>query len=416
MKKLFAFGILFTVYFSLTAQKTIALEDCFMFYKFYPQSGAELVFLKDGKHYVEIDQKGLHIRDLRDEKIDSVVTLNLPKHAQQFDQFELSDDETKLLLRTETEPIYRHSVLANYFVYDLKTQSTTAVCESEKQQFVTLSPDGKSAAYVANNNLYIKDLVQNRTIQITRDGAKNKIINGLPDWVYEEEFSPVDGNGMVATKWSPNSKYLAFIRFDETEVPEFKMTFYENAMYPRLSSFKYPKVGEKNSIVSVHLYNADSDDVEGEIMGLETTDYVPRIHFSTDNKLIVSRLNRRQDTLELLMALPERAIFDRDENKSYIPSRLVLQETDPAYVELEWESKLTFLKNDPNHFLYVNEKSGFTHIWYYPINPGPGETPKPLTSGSFDVTSFYGVNEKTGKFYFQAATPTPLDRQIWEGD
>ena len=286
----------------LFAQKPITLEDCFVNYKFFPLSGGAYSYLNDGRHYASIDRKGIHILDMRDASKDSLVAINLPEAARDFDQFEFSEDETKLLLRTATEPIYRHSVLASYFVYDLNTQKTTAVFEGEKQQFAVLSPDGTSVAYVAGNNLYIKDLSLDKTVQITRDGLKNKVINGLPDWVYEEEFSPVDGDGMVATCWSPDSKSLAFIRFDETDVPEFSLTWYEGGMYPRKSSFKYPKVGENNSIVSVHLYHADTDGMVGEIMGLELDDYVPRIKFTSDNQLVVSRLNRRQDTLEMLVA------------------------------------------------------------------------------------------------------------------
>ncbi len=415
MKKTVALFPLYFFSLLLLAQKPITLQDCFQLFKFYPQAGNQYFYMDDGKHYANIDRDGIHFRDIRDASKDSLVAINLPDEAAEFDLFEFSDDEKKLLLRTETESVYRHSVLAKYYVYDIAQQKTTAVYEKEKQQFVALSPDGKSVAFVVNNNLFVKDVETNKMAQITHDGAKNKIINGLPDWVYEEEFSPVDGEGMVATRWSPDSKSLAFIRFDETEVPEFPLTWYEGGMYPRRSSFKYPKVGEKNSVVSVHLYDVNTDEMLGEITGLETDDYVPRLNFTPDNQLIVSRLNR-QDTLELLLAMPGRRILDPETNKSYIPVRLLHQETDAAYVELEWESKLTFLKKDPKHFLFVNERSGYQHIWRFPMDRGAGEAPLPLTKGEFDVTSFYGVNEETGKFYYQAATPSPLDRQIWEGD
>jgi dipeptidyl-peptidase 4 len=416
MKKTVALFPLYFFSLLLLAQKPITLQDCFQLFKFYPQAGNQYFYMDDGKHYANIDRDGIHFRDIRDASKDSLVAINLPDEAAEFDLFEFSDDEKKLLLRTETESVYRHSVLAKYYVYDIAQQKTTAVYEKEKQQFVALSPDGKSVAFVVNNNLFVKDVETNKMAQITHDGAKNKIINGLPDWVYEEEFSPVDGEGMVATRWSPDSKSLAFIRFDETEVPEFPLTWYEGGMYPRRSSFKYPKVGEKNSVVSVHLYDVNTDEMLGEITGLETDDYVPRLNFTPDNQLVVSRLNRRQDTLELLLAMPGRRILDPETNKSYIPVRLLHQETDAAYVELEWESKLTFLKKDPKHFLFVNERSGYQHIWRFPMDRGAGEAPLPLTKGEFDVTSFYGVNEETGKFYYQAATPSPLDRQIWEGD
>jgi dipeptidyl-peptidase-4 len=416
MKKTITLSVCFFFALLLFAQKPVTLEDCFSLFKFYPQSGGEFFYLNDGRHYANINRKGMHLRDVRNESKDSLVAMNLPDNVKSFDQFEFSDDETKLLLRTETEPVYRHSVLANYYVYDLTTKKTIPVFESAKQQFVALSPDGNSVAFVTGNNLYIKDLKLEKVIQITQDGVKNKVINGLPDWLYEEEFSAVDGDGMVATRWSPDSKSLAFIRFDETAVPEVSMTLYEGGVYPGRTSFKYPKVGEPNATVSVHLYDAQADDLVGEVMGLEADDYVPRIHFTPDNQLVVPRLNRRQDTLELLVAMPARVLFDQDEHKSYIPTRLLLQDTDAAYVEFEWESKLTFLKNDLQHFLWVSEKSGFQHIWRFPMNRNSGEAPVALTKGNFEVTAFYGVNEKTGKFYYQAATPTPLDRQIWEGD
>ncbi len=402
-------------------QKTITLDDCFTFFKFYPQTGGNFQYLKDGVHYVEADHDGvLHIREVRNEKSDSTISLELPDKAIGFDQFEFSEDETKLLIRAETEPVYRHSVLANYFVYDFKTSLAEPVFEKGKQQFVALSPMGTHVAFVYENNLYVKDLANKKTLQITQDGVPNKIINGLPDWVYEEEFSPVDGDGMVATRWSPDGTKLAFIRFDETLVPEMPLSWYEGGAYPQRTTFKYPKVGEANSVVTVHLYDLTSQEMVGKLMGLEPSDYCPRLHWTEDNQLVMTRLNRRQDTLDLLVALPNRAIYVQEDQTNWVPTRLLLEETDPAYVEIESENKLVFLK-DKRHFLWMSERSGWQHIYRYEMAPpvvGAGAKPAPiaLTKGNFDVTAFYGVDEKNGKFYFQAATPTPLDRQIWEGD
>ena len=396
--------------------KNITLEDCFTFFKFFPQTGGNFQYLQDGAHYVQADHDGvLHCHDVRDETFDSTITLKLPDRAKGFDQFEFSEDETKLLVRTETEPVYRHSVLANYFVYDFKSNSAEPVYDKGKQQFVALSPDGNNVAFVFENNLYVKDLTTKQILQVTRDGEPNKIINGLPDWVYEEEFSPVDGDGMVATRWSPDGSKLAFIRFDETAVPEMPLTWYEGGAYPHRSSFKYPKVGEANATVSVHLYDLTTRDMVGKLMGLESDDYCPRLNWTFDNQLVITRLNRRQDTLDLLVALPDRTIYVQEDQTNWIPTRLLLEETDPAYVEIESENKLVFLK-DKRHFLWMSERSGWQHIYRYPMNQTAAESPIALTKGSFDVTAFYGVDEKNGKFYFQAATPTPLDRQIWEGD
>jgi len=398
--------------------KSITIDDCFTFFKFYPQIGADFQYRQDGAHYVEAIHNGiLQIRDVRDEKKDSSITLKLSDKVMGFDQFDFSEDETKLLLRTETEAVYRHSVLANYFVYDFKTSSTEPVFEKGKQQFVAFSPDGSKLAFVFENNLYIKDLGSKKITQITQDGAANKIINGIPDWVYEEEFSPVDGHGMVATRWSPDGTMLAFIRFDETAVPEMPLSWYEGEAYPRLSSFKYPKVGEANSVVSVHLYDLKTQSMLGKLMGLEADDYCPRLHWTADNQLVMTRLNRRQDTLDLLLALPDRSIYDQADQTNWIPTRLLLEETDPAYVEIESENKLVFLK-DNGHFLWMSERNGWQHIYRYALAPNSPDEEQglELTKGNFDITAFYGVDEKRGKFYYQAATPTPLDRQIWEGD
>ncbi|MDO8365812.1 MAG: S9 family peptidase [Saprospiraceae bacterium] len=411
---------LLPVKFHAQAPKTITLDDCFTFFKFYPQTGGNFQYLQDGAHYVEADHDGvLHFHDLRNEQTDSSITLKLPEKARGFDQFEFSEDETKLLIRTETEPVYRHSVLANYFVYDFKSDSAEPVFEQGKQQFVALSPTGNHLAFVFKNNLYVKDLSTKRILQVTRDGEPNKIINGLPDWVYEEEFSPVDGDGMVATRWSPDGTLLAFLRFDETAVPEIPLTWYEGGAYPQRSTFKYPKVGEANSTVSVHLYDLSAQGMVGKLMGLEPDDYCPRLHWTPDNQLVMTRLNRRQDTIDLLLALPDRTIYMQEDQTNWIPTRLLLEETDAAYVEIESENKLVFLK-DTFHFLWMSERSGWQHIYKYDMSAPPSaegiRSGLPLTKGKFDVTNFYGVDEKNGKFYFQAATPTPLDRQIWEGD
>ncbi|MBV6443476.1 MAG: S9 family peptidase [Haliscomenobacteraceae bacterium CHB4] len=410
MKKIFAVFLLLALSpLALHAQKNITLDDCFVFFKFYPESGPAFHYLKDGVHYADADEKGLHLHDVRKPDFDSLVPLALPQEVKGYDQFEFSDDETKLLLRTKTEAVYRHSVLASYFVHDLKTATTVPVFEGAKQQFAAFSPDGTHVAFVANNNLYYRDLVNGKISRITSDGEKNKIINGLPDWVYEEEFSPVTGDGMVATKWSPDGSKIAFIRFDESEVPEFPLTWYKGGMYPEQTSFKYPKVGERNSVVSVHLYDVDAGAMVGQVDALEADDYVPRIHWTTDNQLVVTRLNRRQDTLELLLAMTNRVIHDEDANKKWIPVRPLLQELDPAYVDIH--DNLIFLKNG-REFVWTSEHSGFNHVYLHGMD---GKMARALTSGNFDVTAFYGVDEKNGKFYYQTATPTPLDRQVWEG-
>lgn len=397
---------LFIVHFS-AAQKPLSVEDCFSKYPFYPEIISGFRFLKDGKHYLEPDEKGLKIKDISNADFDSLLIAKEFAPGQFFDEFSISETEDALLLRSNTTPVYRHSVLAEYHVFNMVTQTAQPVLEGQKLQQCALSPDGKSVAYVLENDLYCLNLETRKSARVTNDGAKNAIINGMPDWVYEEEFSPVTGDGMEGLKWSENSQKIAFLRFDETEVPELPLTWYENGTYPRHTSFKYPKVGEANSVVSAFIYDIKS----GRNQMVETpenaADYLVRLNWTTDDDLIISRLNRMQDTLDLLLCTPD---FDRGNPDAVAPTRLLLRETDKAYVEVH--DNLTFLK-DGIHFLWTSESDGYNHLYLYDLR---GKMVRQLTKGSFDITTFYGINQNTGKYYYQAATPTPLDRQLWEGD
>ncbi|MCC7245997.1 MAG: S9 family peptidase, partial [Saprospiraceae bacterium] len=354
-------------------------------------------FLKDGKHYAELDETGLHIRSLLDETKDSLVGLPAELSLADVDQFEFSENEACLLLRSNSKSVYRHSSLATYSIYDFKRNRLMPLHESAEIQFATLSPDGSRAAFVLGNNVYIRDLVLNKTIQVTTDGKMNAIINGIPDWVYEEEFSPVDGDGMVACKWSPDGNQLGFLRFDETLVPTMPMTWYEGGMYPRQSSFKYPKVGQNNSFVTAHVFDLKTGAVATANTDPKADHYLPRINWTPDNRFVVMQLNRAQNDLQLLQM-----------NSSTGAVTVLYQEKDPAYIELESENKLRFLKN--GDYLWTSEKTGFLHIHRQNANSSADLTPV-----NADVTAFYGVNEKSGTFYYQTATPTPMDRQVWEG-
>jgi dipeptidyl-peptidase-4 len=396
---------------SVFAQKTITIDDCFAYFKFYATGVNHYHYLADGARYAEANAEGIHVFDVRRPDFDSVITFNLPDAYRGFDQFTFNADETKLLLRTQNQPVYRHSSLAFYTVYDLKKHTATPVNETSKQQFAAFSPDGEAVAYVADNNLYVLNLTNGVKTAVTLDGKANHIINGLPDWVYEEEFSAVDGDGMKATVWSPDSRYVGYLRFDETDVREYPMFFYENGMYPRKTTFKYPKVGEKNANVSTHVFDRQTGatyTVALDPAVVNTRDfYLPRIHWTPDNRLVVSHFNRYQDTLTLLVADPAKPLPDRT-----LASSVLLRETDPAYVEIESENKLLFLQNG-KQFVWTSERSGFMHIYLYELD---GKTPpRALTEGAFDVTAFYGVDEKNGTFYYQAALPDPMNRSLFEG-
>lgn len=410
MKQFLSF-LLILAPFGLFAQKSLTLDDCFTFYRFYPDYGEAIYFSPDGQHFCKHEDGALSEYSLASGELSSILLRDSDlKGLDNFDDFVLASDMSFVLLRSQSEPVYRHSVLADYYVYHFKTGKTEKLFDG-RVQYTAISPDNQAIAFVANNNLYYKELQNNRVVQVTRDGAQGRIINGVADWLYEEEFSSVSGDGMAALRWSPDGDKIAFIRFDETRVPQFTMNQYTGDAYPVQNAFKYPKVGEKNAELSVKLYDL-VDRKTLSVMGLEKDDYVPRLHWTSDNRLVITRLNRRQDTLELLIALPGRAIFDDQDETTYMPVRPLLMETNPAYVELH--DHLYFLQTQ-KRFIWTSEQQGYNHIYAYSLNPEEGEKPTPLTSGNFDVTSFYGLDEKTGRFYFQTATPTPMDRQVWEG-
>ncbi|MDG5490185.1 S9 family peptidase [Psychroserpens sp. SPM9] len=308
-----------------------------------------------------------------------------------FTDYTFSDDESKVLLATNVEPIFRRSSLGQYFIYDTKTQQTTLVAE-DKIQEPTFSPDGSKIAYGLNNNLYVKDLASGKTSQITFDGEKNKIINGITDWVYEEEFSFVR-----AFEWNASGNKIAFIRFDETNVPEFSMDVYGSQLYQTQQVFKYPKAGETNSEVSLHIYDLASNKAQQVQLDKTYKDfYIPRIKWTNAaNTLSAQYMNRHQNELDLWMI-----------NAETLKGDLVLAETDKAYIDVTFN--LTFLKD--NSFIWTSEKDGWNHIYHYDKN---GKLINQVTSGSWEVTNYYGYNEKTKRIFYQSTEDGSINRSIY---
>ncbi len=390
---------------TLPAQREITLDDCFTFFKFYPQTAGTLHFSPDGHHYLEEDDQGISEFDLATGlKERTVVPLSVMKTTGAWDAYTFNSTQTKLLLRTSTKPVYRHSVIARYWVYDLASNTPAALYDEAPVQFAQFAADGEKVAFVAGNNLFFKDLRSGATTQVTNDGKKNEIINGLPDWVYEEEFSPPDGDGMTATAWSPDGQKLAFIRFDERAVPEYQMTWYTGMAHPRYTEFKFPKVGAPNSRVSVHVYDLATGQTVQVLPGTENQDiYLPRLYWTPDNLLCVYVLNRYQNNLSLVLYDPATQA-----------SGMLLDEMDTAYVDLDICDNLTFLPNN-REFIWLSERDGHTHLYLLPRHDDSTATIRQLTRGDFDVMQFYGLDARSGKFYYQTATPTPMDRQVWEG-
>ena len=308
-----------------------------------------------------------------------------------FTNYTFSDDESKVLLATNVESIFRRSTLGKYYVYDIASNTVNLVAE-DKIQEPTFSPDGSMIAYGLNNNLYVKDLESGRTEQITFDGKKNEIINGITDWVYEEEFSFVR-----AFEWNATGNQIAFIRFDETNVPEFSMDVYGQQLYQTQQVFKYPKAGETNSNVSLHIYNLGQKTTkEFEPKKNYSDFYIPRIKWTNDpNVLSAQYMNRHQNELDLWMINTTNGIGD-----------LVLEETDKAYIDVTFN--LTFLKD--NSFIWTSEKDGFNHIYHYDKK---GNLINQLTSGDWEVTNYYGYDEKAKRIFYQSTEDGSINRSVY---
>ncbi|AMC10763.1 peptidase S9 [Lutibacter profundi] len=322
------------------------------------------------------------------EKVRTIVDSNDLNNLKYFENYSFNNNETKLILGVDIEPIYRRSTLGIFYVYDIASKSLQLI-DKDKIQEPTFSPDSKKVAYAKNNNLFIKNLETNKVTQITFDGLKNNIINGISDWVYEEEFEFVR-----AFKWSNDSKNIAFLRFDETEVPTFSMDIYGNTLYPTQQVFKYPKAGENNSVVTLKLYNTTT--AKTTKIDLGNYEYIPRFTWTNDiNILCATTLNRHQNNLKLYFI-----------NTVNFSSKVVFNETDKAYVDVN--DNLTFL-ND-NSFIWTSEKDGFNHIYHYTKN---GKLINQVTNGNWEVTDFYGVNEKTKTIFYQSTEDGSINRTIY---
>ena len=296
-----------------------------------------------------------------------------------------------MLIANNTNQIYRHSFTADYFLYNLETAALTKILEQVQEP--TFSPDGKKIAYAKENNIYIYDLAAKTNSQITSDGKKNAIINGITDWVYEEEFAFVR-----AFDWSKDSKKLAFIRFDETQVPEFSMSIFAKDLYPKIETFKYPKAGEKNALVSLHLYNVDLKTTKKVDLSQYNDFYIPRMEWTTDANILSAKiLNRHQDNLDLLFV-----------DGTTAATKVILNEKDKSYIDFVDTDNLTFLKD--NSFIWTSEKDGFNHIYHYDKT---GKLISQVTKGNWEVTEYYGLDEKTKSVFYQSTENGSINRDIF---
>ena len=370
---------------------TITLEDIWKFGTFRTQRLGGFHSAKKGDFYYVINNRGQELDKYSYATLNKVETLvdatNL-NGINSLYNYTFNEDETKLIIGTEVAQIYRHSSKAIFYVYDLNTKKLTKISDNQIQE-PTFSPDGNKVAFMYQNNLFYKDLATNTTKQFTFDGKKNSIINGITDWVYEEEFAFVR-----AFEWDNNSNKIAFIRFDETDVPEFSMDIFGQDLYPKQQVFKYPKAGENNAEVSLFMYDLNSNSSKKVDLGTDQQYYIPRMQWTKNNKLCVTTLNRHQDNLNLLYV-----------DKNTLNHQVILNEKDAAYIDIT--DNLTFLKD--NSFIWTSEQDGFNHIYHYAEN---GKLINQVTKGNWEVTNYYGYDDKSNKIFFQSTQDGSINRAV----
>ncbi len=371
---------------------------------FYPASIGDIRSMNDGVHYTKLDQSGDLVELNRyeyqnGEKTGTLVPSDVLPDKKKIQGYQFSSDEQKVLLKTDIEGIYRHSYKANYYIYDLASGKTQPLTDFDlgKQMLADFSPAGNQVAFVRDNNLFIQDLSLKKEIQVTTDGEINKIINGFPDWVNEEEFSY-----NKAFHWSPKGTKIAFSRFDEEQVKEFQLAFY-GSLYPREYRFKYPKAGEENSKVQVKVYDLETGKTKDCNLPTNEEFYIPRLKWTlNDDQLSIMKLNRHQNHLQFLLA-----DFSKD-HPFGVDLETIYEEKSKTYIEIN--DNLTFLSNG-RQFLWNSAKSGYNHLYLFDLN---GKNEVALTSGDWEVLDFLGLHEEQGLVYYSAAEDSPLEKSVYQ--
>lgn len=387
---------------SLSAQKQITLDDIWKRNTFKMEYSGGFTSLNDGEHYMDyakVDNENALVKCEYKTgkqvgvffKMSELVPEGQTK-AVVMDDIIMSPNETMALISTETEHIYRYSTRVVNYVLDLKTKKMFLLSSGGKQRLAAFSPDGSKVVFMRDNNIFMVDLATRKETQVTMDGEWNKIINGGPDWVYEEEFSFT--NGMF---WSPDSKKIAFYRMDESRVKEFQMTMYNTGLYPEPYSYKYPKAGEENSIVTLHIYDVASKQTIPVDVGKETDQYIPRVMWTHDpNQLAFLRMNRLQNFEEMILA-----------NATDGTSKVIYTEKSDTYLEIY--DPIIFLP-DGKSFLWGSDRDGNVHCYNIGLD---GKIINQVTKGNWDITEAYGYDEKTKTVYYQSNEGNDVQRNVY---
>jgi dipeptidyl-peptidase-4 len=396
MKSNLSFVLYFVFTIAVFGQQKITVEEIYSG-AFRAKGMDELQSMKNTNQYTVLNydnaSRSMQI-DLFDfatlKKVNTLIDTKNYKNLPEIDSYVFDASEKKILLACNSSKIFRHSFTADYYLFDTNTKELTQLFNFQVQE-PTFSPDGKKIAFARENNLYVYDIATKQITAITTDGKKNSIINGITDWVYEEEFAFVR-----AFDWSNDSKKVAYIRFDESQVPEFSMSIFKKDLYPTIETFKYPKAGEKNSEVSLHIYDVASKGTQKVNLSQYSDFYIARMQWTKEaNVLSAQVLNRHQDNLDLLFI---------DGNSG--ATKVVLNEKDKAYVDVT--DNLTFLKD--NSFIWTSEKDGFNHIYLYDKT---GKLKNQVTKGNWEVTNYYGFDEKTNTVFYQSVENGSINRDVY---
>jgi dipeptidyl-peptidase-4 len=393
MRKLLTLLLSFLLITPILCQKRdITLKDLWEDYSFYPKSYSGLNSMNDGEHYSTIEKKddGQQIikYQFKDGKKIGPLFRSADFKIPRITNYTFSKDEKRILLKTETEKIYRYSTKSIYYIYNIFTDKLQKLTD-DKVMYATFSPQGDKIAYVLQNNLFIKDIINEKIIQITNDGKKNHIINGASDWVYEEEFALVR-----SFEWAPDGEHLAYYKFDETYVKQFSMDLFRGNLYPTQEVFKYPKAGEENSVVNIYFYNL-KDNKSTFIYTKKDYEYFPRIKWTNNpNELVIYGMNRHQNELDFILA-----------NANDGSNKVLFTEKDKYFIDIH--DNLTFLPED--NFIWTSEKDGYNHIYIRNLDGSEQQ----ITKGEWEVTSFDGVDSDNMQIYYRSTEEGSINRALY---
>ncbi len=379
-------------------ENTITLEKIWNEQTFVPRGISLGKSMADGEHYTLVeDQHKINMYEYATGKLvrtifnlEGLIT-NDEGDTPRIDNYYFDNDEKQILIAVNSESIYRHSSQSDFLIADIENNTITPLSENGKQRLATFSPNGQYIAFVRDNNIFLTSVKEQNEKQVTFDGKINHIINGTADWVYEEEFGFTKG-----FQWSPDSRKIAYYRFDESHVKEFVMLLY-GSLYPQEYRFKYPKAGEENAHVSIHVYNLTTGNTLKLDTGEETDQYIPRIRWTRNaDKIAVYRLNRHQNHLEILA-------FDVAGGNQYT----LYEEKNKYYIDIN--DHLYFTK-DGERFILSSEKSGYRHLYLYTID---GDEIGAITKGSWDINSFLGFDETRNLIYFTSYEQSPMQNHLY---